>query len=85
MTAKDLLQKFKSKNPNIQNDKLVTGIAAMLKKINPEKSQVKDKLFLFIKKTWMKEMLSLCLTITQNFYVLLSVRFTCEYLQTRMD
>ena len=51
MTAKDLLQKFKSKNPNIQKDKLVTGIAAMLKKINPEKSKVKDKLFLFIKKT----------------------------------
>ena len=50
MTTKDLLQKFKSKNPNIQKDKLVTGIGAILKKLNPEKVKVKDKLFLHIKK-----------------------------------
>ena len=52
MTTKDLLQKFKSKNPNIQKDKLVTGIGAILKKLNPEKVKVKDKLFLHIKKNW---------------------------------
>ena len=51
MTTIDLLQKFKSKNTGMSKELIVTTIAKILKRLNPEKSKVKDKLYLFIKKT----------------------------------
>ena len=51
MTTIDLLQKFKSKNTGLTKEQIVTTIAKILKRLNPEKSKVKDKLYLFIKKT----------------------------------
>ncbi len=38
-TAKELLQRVKSKYPNVEKDKLVTAIAAILKKVNPSKKK----------------------------------------------
>ena len=52
MTTKDLLQKFKSKNADIPKEKLVISIGQILKKINPDKKKVNDKLYLFLKKSW---------------------------------
>ncbi len=49
MTTKDLLQKLVSKNSNVQRDKLVAVLGSMLKKLNPEKRMIKDKLHLFMK------------------------------------
>ncbi len=51
MTTKDLLQKFKSKNADIPKEKLVISIGQILKKINPDKKKVNDKLYLFLKKS----------------------------------
>ncbi|ELT96775.1 hypothetical protein CAPTEDRAFT_225119 [Capitella teleta] len=50
MTAVELLQKFKSKNTGMSKQAMVTTIANIVKKLNPEKTKVKDKMYLFIKK-----------------------------------
>ena len=50
MTTKELLQKFKSKNTGLSKDQMVTAIAQILKRINPDKNKVQNKLYLFIKK-----------------------------------
>ena len=40
MTTKELVQKFKAKKLNMQNEKLQQIIVQLLKKINPEKTTV---------------------------------------------
>ncbi|XP_064625225.1 general transcription factor IIF subunit 1-like isoform X2 [Lineus longissimus] len=50
MTTKDLLQKFKSKQPGESKEHLVTTVAQLLKKINPEKTVIKGKMYLYLKK-----------------------------------
>lgn len=49
MTTTELLQKFKSKKTGLSSDQLVTTIAKILKKLNPEKQKIKGKLYLSIK------------------------------------
>ncbi|XP_023210700.1 general transcription factor IIF subunit 1-like, partial [Centruroides sculpturatus] len=49
MTTTELLQKFKSKKTGLTSDQLVTTIAKILKKLNPEKQKIKGKLYLSIK------------------------------------
>jgi len=50
MTTKDLVQKFKSRNANMTKEQMTTTIAQILKRINPVKTKVNDKLYLSIKK-----------------------------------
>lgn len=50
MTTKDLLQKFKSKKLNMSNEKITHVIAQLLKKINPEKTEINKRLYLSLKK-----------------------------------
>lgn len=49
MTTTELLQKFRSKRTGISGDHLVTTIAQILKKLNPERQTIKGKLYLSIK------------------------------------
>jgi transcription initiation factor TFIIF subunit alpha len=49
ITTTELLQKFKSKKIPISGNDLVATIAQILKKLNPEKQKIKDKLYLYIK------------------------------------
>ncbi|XP_014681393.1 PREDICTED: general transcription factor IIF subunit 1-like isoform X2 [Priapulus caudatus] len=55
MTTKDLLQKFKKGCRNMTSEQMVTRVAQILKRLNPEKTVVKDKgqdkMLLFIRKT----------------------------------
>ena len=51
MTTIDLLQKFRSKKTGLSNDKLVHTLGQILKRLNPEKQTMKEKMYLFIKKT----------------------------------
>ena len=48
MTTKELLIKFR--NTGLNKDQLVTSLAQILKRLNPERKQIKDKLYLSIKK-----------------------------------
>ena len=48
MTIKDLLQKL-HKNTGIQKEKLSETIAPILRRINPDKLKINDKLHLHIK------------------------------------
>jgi transcription initiation factor TFIIF subunit alpha len=50
MTAVELLQKFKSKNTGMSKSAMLTTIANIVKKLNPEQTKVKNKMYLFIKK-----------------------------------
>jgi transcription initiation factor TFIIF subunit alpha len=49
MTAKELLQKFKSKKTGISSDNLVILIAQILQRLNLEKRKVRDALYFSIK------------------------------------
>ncbi|OQR72089.1 general transcription factor IIF subunit 1-like, partial [Tropilaelaps mercedesae] len=49
MTTTELLQKFKSKKTGLSSEQLVNTIAQILKRLNPEKQKIKDKLYLSIK------------------------------------
>ena len=49
MTTTELLQKFKSKRTGLSSDQLVHVIAQILKKINPVKQTIKNKMYLSIK------------------------------------
>lgn len=49
MTTTELLQKFKSKKTSLSSDQLVSQIAQILKKINPNKQTIKGKMYLSIK------------------------------------
>lgn len=49
MTTTELLQKFKSKKTGLTSDQLVNLIAQILKRLNPEKQKIKDKLYLSIR------------------------------------
>jgi hypothetical protein len=51
MTAKELVQKFKSKKPQMSKDQMTQRIGQLLKKINPEKKYVNNILYLSLKKT----------------------------------
>jgi transcription initiation factor TFIIF subunit alpha len=51
MTTKDILQKFKSKKTGMSNEQMVHAITQALKRINPERQKVKDKLYLYLKKS----------------------------------
>ena len=51
MTTKDLLRKFKTTKTGLTSEQTVQQIAAILKKIQPEKNQVKGKLYLSLKKS----------------------------------
>jgi len=50
MTTKDLVQKFKSRNAGMTKEQMTTTIAQILKRINPLKTKINDKLYLSIKK-----------------------------------
>ncbi|XP_076338510.1 transcription factor IIFalpha isoform X2 [Tachypleus tridentatus] len=49
MTTTELLQKFKSKKTGLTSNQLVTTIAQILKRLNPEKQTIKGKLYLSIR------------------------------------
>ena len=49
MTAKDLLQKFKKSKTGQQSDNRVAIIADILKKLNPVKQTINDKLYFSLK------------------------------------
>lgn len=49
MTTTELLQKFKSKKTALTSEQLVSHIAQILKKINPNKQMVKGKMYLSIR------------------------------------
>lgn len=49
MTASELLQKFKSKKTGMNSEQLVNKIAALLKKVNPIKHHVKNKMYFSLK------------------------------------
>lgn len=49
MTASELLQKFKSKKTGMNSDQLVNKIAALLKKVNPVKRHIKNKMYFSLK------------------------------------
>lgn len=49
MTAAELLQKFKGRKVPLKGQDLVTTIAFILKKLNPDKQTIKGKLHLYIK------------------------------------
>ncbi|CAH1773447.1 unnamed protein product [Owenia fusiformis] len=51
MTVVDLVKKFKSKNPGLNNDDMGKAIVQILKKVNPEKSKHQGKLYLSLKAT----------------------------------
>jgi len=50
MTTKDLVQKFKSRNAGMTKEQMTTTIAQILKRVNPQKTKINDKLYLSIKK-----------------------------------
>lgn len=49
MTAKELLQKFKKPKTNLNSDQLVNVMTQILKKINPIKQTIKNKMYLSLK------------------------------------
>ncbi|XP_066592188.1 general transcription factor IIF subunit 1 [Prorops nasuta] len=49
MTTTELLQKFKSKKTGLTSEQLVNIMTQILKKINPTKQTIKDKMYLSIK------------------------------------
>ncbi|XP_063229656.1 general transcription factor IIF subunit 1 isoform X2 [Bacillus rossius redtenbacheri] len=49
MTTTELLQKFKSKKTGLTSDQLVNIMTQILKRINPVKQMIKDKMYLSIK------------------------------------
>lgn len=49
MTTTELLQKFKSKKTGLTSEQLVNTMTGILKKINPTKQTIKNKMYLFIK------------------------------------
>lgn len=51
MTTKEILIKMKSKLPNLSKEQLTTSVASLLKRINPEKKQINDKLHFLLKKS----------------------------------
>ncbi|KAL3867816.1 hypothetical protein ACJMK2_040663 [Sinanodonta woodiana] len=51
MTAKELVQKFKSKKLHMTKEEIIGKILQLLKKIKPEKKKVNDKLYLSLPKT----------------------------------
>jgi len=50
MTAKELVQKFKSKKPQMSKEQMTQRIGQLLKKINPDRKYVNNVLYLSIKK-----------------------------------
>lgn len=51
MTAKELVQKFKSKLPQMTKEQMTQKIGQVLKKINPDRKYVNNILYLSVKKT----------------------------------
>ena len=51
MTTKDLLKKFKTKKTGLSSEQTVQQIAAILKRIQPEKKMIKGKLYLSLKRS----------------------------------
>lgn len=49
MTTTELLQKFKSKKTGLTSEQLVNVMTQILKKINPTKQTIKNKMYLSIK------------------------------------
>jgi len=49
MTTTELLQKFKSKKTGLTSEQLVNIMTQILKKINPTKQTIKNKMYLSIK------------------------------------
>ena len=48
MTAKEIVQKFRGKKPQLSKDQMTQKIGQLLKKINPEKKVVNGTLLLFL-------------------------------------
>lgn len=51
MTTKELLQRFRSKHPNMTKEQLFNTMVMLLKKIGPETKMIGDKKYLTLKKT----------------------------------
>jgi len=51
MTTTELLQKFKSKKTGLGRDQMVNTITQILKRLNPEKQMIKQKMYLSIKQS----------------------------------
>lgn len=51
MTATELLQKFKSRKTGLSSDQLVNVMTQILKKINPVKQTIQNKMYFSIKPT----------------------------------
>lgn len=49
MTATELLQKFKKPRTNLNSEQLVNVMTQILKKINPIKQTIKNKMYLSLK------------------------------------
>lgn len=49
MTATELLQKFKKPRTNLSSEQLVNVMTQILKKINPIKQTIKNKMYLSLK------------------------------------
>lgn len=49
MTATELLQKFKKPRTNLSSEQLVNEMTRTLKKINPIKQMIKNKMYLSLK------------------------------------
>ena len=49
MTTTELLQKFKSKKTGLTSEQLVNTMTGILKRINPMKQTIKNKMYLSIK------------------------------------
>ena len=66
MTTKDLVQKFKSRNAGMTKEQMTTTIAQILKRVNPQKTKINDKLYLSIKKdSWCDGHCNLWLTVVK--------------------
>ena len=50
MTAKELVQKFKSKLPQMTKEQMTQKIGQLLKRINPDRKYVNNILYLSVKK-----------------------------------
>lgn len=51
MTTKDLLKKFQTKKTGLSSNQTVNIIAQILKKLNPERKLISDKMHFFLKES----------------------------------
>lgn len=49
MTTKDLLKKFQTKKTGLSSEQTVNVLAQILKRLNPERKNINDKMHFFLK------------------------------------